>query len=121
MELKVFESPGREWDDFAIQYTGLIFYQSVWSDVLKKGLGGQPLYFYLKEGGEIVAGLPGVLLDFKIFRIYYASIPYGNVMGKPSYFTPFVELLENEFGKRKIDQVRMTESPLSISYSPESY
>jgi hypothetical protein len=121
MELKVFESPGREWDEFATRYTDLIFYQSVWSEVLQKGLGGQPLYFYLKEGGEIVAGLPGVLLDFKIFKIYYASIPYGNVMGKPSYFTAFMEFLENEFRRKKIDQVRMTESPFSISYSPESY
>ena len=49
MELKVFESPGEEWDEFASRYTDLIFYQSVWSQVLKEGLGGQPLYFCLKE------------------------------------------------------------------------
>ena len=121
MELGVFESPGQEWDEFATRYTDLLFYQSIWSEVLQKGLGGQPLYFFLREGGEIVAGLPGVLLDFKIFKIYYASIPYGNVMGQPSYFTPLMELLENEFRKRKIDQVRVTESPFSMSSSPESY
>jgi len=40
MELKVFESPGQEWDEFASRYTDLIFYQSVWSQVLKEGLGG---------------------------------------------------------------------------------
>jgi len=55
MELKVFESPGKEWDEFAFQHTDLIFYQSVWSEVLRRGLGGQPLYFYLIEGGEVVA------------------------------------------------------------------
>jgi hypothetical protein len=70
MELKVFESPGKEWDEFASRYTDLIFYQSVWSQVLQEGLGGQPLYFYLREGGTIVAGLPGVLLNFKILRFY---------------------------------------------------
>ena len=48
MDLGVFESPGKEWDEFASRYTDLIFYQSVWSEVLRKGLGGQPLYFYLK-------------------------------------------------------------------------
>jgi serine/alanine adding enzyme len=121
MELKVFDSPGKEWDEFASRYTDLIFYQSVWSQVLKEGLGGQPLYFYLREGGEIVAGLPGVLLNFKIFKILYASIPYGHLVGDKSYYSAFLELLENEIRRRGIDQVRLTESPFSESYPPESF
>jgi hypothetical protein len=121
MELKVFESPGQEWDEFATRYTDLIFYQSVWSEVLRKGLGGQPLYFFLREGGQIVAGLPGVLLNFGVFRILYASIPYGNLIGEQKYFEPFMEVLEKEFKKRGIDQVRISESPFFSSYSPASY
>jgi len=121
MEFNVFESPGKEWDGFASQYTDLIFYQSVWGEVLKKGLGGQPLYFCLREGGKIVAGLPGVLLNFKIFKIFYASIPYGNLIGNTSYFAPFLELLEKEFRRRKIDQVRITESPFSQSQPLNSF
>jgi hypothetical protein len=121
MELKVLESPGQEWDEFASRYTDLIFYQSVWSEVLKEGLGGQPLYFCLKERGEIIAGLPGVLLNFRILKILYASIPYGNLIGEREYFSSFMEILENEFRKRKIDQVRVTESPFSKSQPPGSY
>jgi hypothetical protein len=121
MELKVFESPGEEWDEFASRYTDLIFYQSVWSQVLKEGLGGQPLYFYLKEREEIVAGLPGVLLNFKIFKILYASIPYGHLIGEKSYYSIFLQLLEKEFRRRGIDQVRLTESPFFEPYSPESF
>ena len=121
MELGVLESPDKEWDEFASRYTDLIFYQSIWSQVLRKGLGGQPLYFCLREGGEIVAGLPGVLLDFKILRILYASIPYGNLIGEKSYFPPFMELLEREFRKGGIDQVRITESPFSKGYSPDTF
>jgi hypothetical protein len=121
MELKVFESPGKEWDEFAFQYTDLIFYQSVWSEVLRRGLGGQPLYFYLKEGGKIVAGLPGILLNFKIFKILYASIPYGNLIGETSYFLPFMELLDREFRNRGIDQIRITESPFLKSYQPKPF
>jgi serine/alanine adding enzyme len=121
MELKVFDSPGKEWDEFASRYADLIFYQSVWSQVLKEGLGGQPLYFYLKEGGEIIAGLPGVLLNFKIFKVLYASIPYGHLIGNPSYYSTFLQLLEKEFKKRGIDQVRLTESPFSESYPPEFF
>jgi len=121
MELKVFESPGEEWDEFASRYTDLIFYQSVWSQVLKEGLGGQPLYFCLREGGEIVAGLPGVLLNFRILKILYASIPYGHLVGDKSYYSVFLQLLETEFRRRGIDQIRLTESPFSESYSPESF
>jgi hypothetical protein len=121
MKLEVFESPGKEWDEFASRYTDLIFYQSAWSEVLQKGLGGQPLYFYLREGGEIVAGLPGVLLNFRMFKILYASIPYGNFIGNKLYFPPFLESLDVELLKRKIDQVRLTESPFSESFSPESF
>ena len=121
MELKVFETPGKGWDEFASQYTDLIFYRSVWSEVLQKGLKGQPLYFYLKEGERIVAGLPGVLFSFGIFRIFYASIPYGNVIGEKKYFPPFMDLLEKEFERRGIDQVRITESPFSESYPHEAF
>lgn len=121
MELKVFESPGKEWDDFASRYTDLIFYQSIWSEVLRKGLAGQPLYFYLKEGEEIVAGLPGVLLNFRVIKILYASIPYGNFIGQKSRFPVFTELLENEFRRRRIDQVRITECPFFESYGPRSF
>lgn len=121
MELSVFESPGKEWDEFASQCTNLIFYQSIWSEVLKKGLGGQPLYFCLREGEKIVAGLPGVLLNFKIFRILYASIPYGHLIGEKSYYSVFLELLEKEFRRRGIDQIRLTESPFSEPFAPESF
>ena len=121
MELTIFESPGKEWDEFASRYTDLIFYQSVWSKVLKEGLGGQPLYFYLKHGGEIVAGLPGILLNFKIFKILYASIPYGHLIGEKPYYSAFLQLLEKEFRRKGIDQVRLTESPFSDSYPPESF
>ena len=106
MELGIFESPGREWDEFASRYTDLIFYQSLWSRVLKEGLGGQPLYFYLKEGREIVAGLPGVLLNFRVVKILYASIPYGHLIGERSHYSAFMPLLEKEFRRRGIDQVR---------------
>jgi hypothetical protein len=121
MELKVFESPGKEWDEFASRCTDLIFYQSIWSEVLWKGLGGQPLYFYLMDGGEMVAGLPGVLLNFKIIKILYASIPYGNMLGDPSYFPAFMDLLDQELKKKGIDQVRITQPPFSKSYQPLSF
>jgi serine/alanine adding enzyme len=121
MELGVFETPGQEWDAFVSQYTDLIFYQSFWSEVLKRGLGGQPLYFYLREGGRIVAGLPALLFNFKIFKILYASIPYGSFVGDRTTFPAFSSLLDTEFGKRGFDQVRVADSPFSTPYSPAGF
>ncbi len=121
MEVKVFERPGKEWDEFASRYTDLIFYQSVWSEVLRKGLGGQPLYFYLMDRGEMVAGLPGVLLNFRVLRVYYASIPYGSFLGNPSYFMSMNELLERMFRRIGIDQSRIVQSPFTDPYTPAGY
>jgi len=89
--------------------------------MLKRGLGGQPLYFCLNEGREIVAGLPGILLDFRIFKILYASIPYGNLIGNRSYFPTMMAFLNGEFRKRKIDQVRLAESPFLEPFHPETF
>jgi hypothetical protein len=121
MELKVFETPGREWDEFASRYTDLIFYQAAWSEVLRKGLGGQPLYFCLKEGEDIVAGLPGILFNFKVFKLFYSSIPFGNLLGEKTHFLALMELLEKEFERKGIDQVRICDSPFSESFRPSSY
>ena len=121
MELSVLERPGKEWDEFAFRYTDLIFYQSVWSEVLRKGLGGHPLYFCLKEKDDIVAGLPGVLFNFKLFKIFYASIPFGNLVGERGYFPALMELAEKEFERRGVDQVRISDSPFSEPYFPPSY
>jgi lipid II:glycine glycyltransferase (peptidoglycan interpeptide bridge formation enzyme) len=93
----------------------------VWSEVLRKGLGGQPLYFCLREGEDIVAGLPGLLLNFRLFKIFYASIPYGNMIGDKTFYPPLMELLEKEFQGRGIDQVRITDSPFLEPYSPKDF
>lgn len=116
MEIKITESPGQEWDEFASRYTDLIFYQSIWSEVLKRGLGGKPLYFYLKDHGEIVAGLPGIFLNLKIIKVLYASIPYGNFIGEKRYFPFFLELIKKELPNWGIDQIRITECPFFESY-----
>ncbi len=121
MELGVFESPGKEWDEFAGRYTDLIFYHSLWSQVLKKGLGGVPLYFCLKEGGEIVAGLPGVVLPFGMLRIFYSSIPYGGLIGEKTSFLPSMDLLDREFKRRGIDQVRIVGSPFAEPNRPHLF
>ena len=84
-------------------------------------VGGTLPLFLSEGGGEIVAGLPAVLFNFKIFRILYASIPYGNLIGDTSTFLDFSSLLDAEFRNRKIDQVRLTDSPFLNPYSPAGF
>jgi lipid II:glycine glycyltransferase (peptidoglycan interpeptide bridge formation enzyme) len=61
------------------------------------------------------------LLNFRIFKILYASLPYGNLIGNRSYFPTMMAFLNGEFRKRKIDQVRLTESPFLEPFHPETF
>jgi lipid II:glycine glycyltransferase (peptidoglycan interpeptide bridge formation enzyme) len=65
--------------------------------------------------------LPAVLFTLKIFKVLYASIPYGGFIGERSTYSIFSSLLEGEFRKRGVDQVRLTDSPFSAAYSPVGF
>jgi hypothetical protein len=120
MNIRVFDHPTKEWDEFASHHSNLIFHQSRWGEILQKGLGEKPLYFYFKNG-EIVAGMPAILLDFKLFKVLYSTISYGNYLGDEKYHWYFIEQLEEEIAKRGIDQIRIIDSPFSPRGAPPSY
>lgn len=90
MVFETSENPGREWDLFARKRTDVLFYHSVWSDVLKDGLGGRPYYLSMKDESGIVCGMPGVMLTCWGIRLFYSSIPYGGYLGDPEHFDGFM-------------------------------
>ena len=65
------------------------------------------MYCCLKNG-RIVAGMPGVVKDFKLVKILYSSIPYGGLIGEEKYFPRFMEEMKKLQG---IAQFRMIPSP----------
>lgn len=90
MKLELTENPGEEWDQFVEKHTDVLFYYSLWSKVLKEGLGGRPYYFYLKSADGIVCGMPGVILTYAGISLFYSSIPYGGYLGDRSMFDSFM-------------------------------
>ncbi len=121
MEFGVFEDPGREWDEFASRYTDLIFYQSLWGEVLRRGMRAKPLYFYLKDQGEIVGGLPSVVFHFGPFKLLYSTISYGHYIGSPQHRWVFFSELDKELSKRGVDRVSILDSPFSPQGPPPTY
>jgi hypothetical protein len=86
MKFEITETPGAEWDEFVCRYTDVLFYYSIWGEVLKQGLGGRLHYSYIRDNGEIVGGMPGVFLRFPGIRLFYCSLPYGGYIGEKSVF-----------------------------------
>lgn len=90
MEFVISEQPGAEWDAFVERHTDLIFYTSLWSEVLKKGLGGQPCYMSLRDGGRILCGMPAAIITLCGIRFLYGSFPYGGYVGASALFDHFM-------------------------------
>lgn len=91
MNFIVSENPGIEWDKFVSQHTDVLFCSSLWSEVLRQGLGGKPCYMYLKNSDGIVCGMPGVILKYFGIKLYYSNIPYGGYIGRTDLFDDFME------------------------------
>jgi hypothetical protein len=86
-----------------------IFSTPTWNEVLQKGFHINAWYYCLKEGGQIVLSLPGVLLDFKLIKVFYANMPYGEFVGDMRYIPSFLNLLEDHLKKEKVHLIRIAQ------------
>ncbi len=111
MHLEVESNPGRKWDEFVSGYSGLLFHYSSWAEVLKEGFRADLRYYCLMDGDRIVAGLPGMVLDFKVIRILHACFAYGGIIGPPAYAGKFLELLTEKIAEDRIHKIRIVETP----------
>lgn len=115
MTIEMTDNPVGDWDRFAHGQNDLIFYTSSWSRVLRDGLGGTPCYLSRRQGGEIVAGLPGVTLTFGPLKLYYSSIPYGGYLGDPRLGGEFLAAVPEKL--RGVDILYLT--PFRSQASPD--
>jgi len=97
----------KELAEFFEGHSSLIFNRLEWSKVLREGLAPEVVSYVLREGGKIILALPGIILNFKVMRMFYSNVPYGGFVGEMEYFHQFVELLETRLRKDGIHCIRI--------------
>lgn len=93
--------------DFFGNYSNSIFNRTEWSSVLREGFDSEVVSYCLRKDGRIVLALPGIILDFKIMRMFYSNIPYGGFLGELEYLSEFLQLSEERLKKEHIHFIRI--------------
>ena len=86
-----------------------IFSTPTWNEILQKGFHVNAWYYCLREKGQILLSLPGVLFDFKLVKVFYANMPYGELIGNLEYFQSFLGLMEESLKKEKTHLIRIAQ------------
>jgi hypothetical protein len=84
-----------------------IFNQIEWSNVLREGFNSEVFSYCLVKDGRIVLALPGIILDFKILKMFYSNIPYGGFVGEVENTPFFLKLLEKRLKEDHIHLIRI--------------
>ena len=96
MEFKVITAPFHEWDSLCAQYSSdLLFHSETWLKALHAGLQYHCMYCTLWDGRDLILGLPVFLMDYRILKILYATIPYGTIIGDYKSLPYFLPALYN--------------------------
>jgi hypothetical protein len=103
MEFKVITTSFPEWDNFCAQYSGLLFHCQKWCDVVQSGLHHPFMYCTLWEDQQLLLGLPAFLMDYKVVRALYSSIPYGTIIGNYNALPEFLSYFHDFLSSQKID------------------
>jgi hypothetical protein len=107
--------------DFYSRYSGSIFSGTEWSTILKEGFGSAVFAYCLRKDGKIVLALPGILLNFRILKMFYSNIPYGGFIGETEFLSPFLPLLEKRLKEDHIHSIRIARDSNTSFPEPGGY
>ncbi len=93
--------------EFISKNSKCIFSSADWYKVLEEGFNSKVLFYGLRDGSDLKLVIPGILLNFKIIKMFYSNIPYGGFIGEKTYITDFLPLLEKELKKAGVDIFRV--------------
>jgi len=96
-----------EIQQFLLQNSPSFFNKKEWSFVLQEGFRAPVVCYCLEEGERIYIALPGIILDFKIMKMFYSNIPYGGFVGGMEHLPTFLPLLEESLKKDHIHSIRI--------------
>ncbi len=104
MEIEVYEN---RWNCPLEDRNAPVFYDPLWSRILKESMGYGQISLSFREGGKRLS-LTGSVIDLKVFRIFYSNFPYGGFVGDMDLFPGAQPRFEEELLKRKIDRIYVT-------------
>lgn len=93
--------------EFLLQNSPSFFNKKEWFCVLQEGFKAPVVCYCLKGDDKIYLALPGIILDFKIMKMFYSNIPYGGFVGEMEYLSTFLPLLEKSLKKDHIHCLRL--------------
>ena len=93
--------------EFFKRYSSSIFVRPEWSSILKEGFGVAVFSYCLRKDGKIVLALPGIILNFRILKMFYSNIPYGGFVGEMEHLSTFLSLLEKSLKEDHIHSIRI--------------
>jgi hypothetical protein len=92
---------------FLLQNSLSFYNKKEWFCVLQEGFNAPVVCYCLEEDEKIYLALPGIILDFKIMKMFYSNIPYGGFVGEMQYLSTFLPLLEKSLKKDHIHSIRI--------------
>jgi hypothetical protein len=107
--------------DFLKRHSSSIFVRPDWSSILKEGFGSTVSSYCLRKDGKIVLALPGIILNFRILKMFYSNIPYGGFVGEMEYLSTFLSLLEKSLKEDHIHSIRIAKDSKTQFPEPEGY
>ena len=107
--------------EFISKSSECIFSSSDWCKVLEEGFNSKVLFYGLRDGNDLKLVISGILLDFKIIKMFYSNIPYGGFIGEKKYITDFLPLLEEELKKIGIGIFRVCKQFSNWHDNPNGY
>lgn len=84
-----------------------IFNRIEWLNVLREGFKSEIVAYCFIQNEKIELAIPGIILDFKILKMFYSNIPYGGFIGKVENIPSVLKLLENRLRKDRIHFIRI--------------
>jgi len=99
----------RNLQNFLLSKKISIFSSPIWNEILQEGFKAKAWYYCLREGEEIFLALPGVLFDFKVVKLFYANMPYGEFIGDIEYLPSFLDLMENQLRLEHVHLLRIAQ------------
>ena len=106
---------------FLLENSSSFYNKKEWFWVLQEGFKAPVVCYCFEEDEKIYLALPGIILDFKIMKMFYSNIPYGGFVGEMEYLSTFLSLLEKRLKEDHIHSIRIAKDSKTHFPEPEGY